>query len=169
MAAPESATSKRLLLALERENKALSLRRSGANEAEIAESLGMTKSGAHKAVWRALRRAQSLTAEQADEWVALELDRLDRMQMALWPRALAGDVKAIDRILDIMRRRAKLLGLDAPSRHELTGKDGDPIEVREDPSQLTDEELRNRAERIFDKYREDDAAGTGDPAGGQTP
>jgi len=35
------------------------------------------------------------------------------MQVALWSSAMKGDPKSIDRILRIMERRARLLGLDA--------------------------------------------------------
>jgi len=48
----------------------------------------------------------------------LEALRLDQMQAALWQRATDGEVRAIDRILRIMERRARLLGLDEPERRE---------------------------------------------------
>lgn len=38
---------------------------------------------------------------------------------------------AIDRLLKIEERRAKLLGLDAPKKTELTGADGGPVEFSE--------------------------------------
>jgi hypothetical protein len=45
-----------------------------------------------------------------------ELDRLDRMQVALWPRAMKGDDRAIGTIVRLMERRARLVGIDAPQR-----------------------------------------------------
>jgi len=42
----------------------------------------------------------------------LELERLDAMQAAIWDDAMNGHLGAIDRVLKIMERRAKLLGLD---------------------------------------------------------
>jgi hypothetical protein len=67
--------------------------------------------------------------EQAQELRALEALRLDQMQAALWQQATDGDVRAIDRILRIMERRARLLGLDEPERRE-TKLEIDPREAR---------------------------------------
>ena len=44
----------------------------------------------------------------------LELARLDVAQRAIWKKVVKGDLAAIDRLLKIMQRRAKLIGLDAP-------------------------------------------------------
>ena len=46
----------------------------------------------------------------------MESERLDALLAALWPAAMAGNCRAVDRCLSVMHRRAKLLGLDAPSR-----------------------------------------------------
>jgi len=45
---------------------------------------------------------------------ALELERCDRLQAAVWPAATQGDVAAVAAVLRIMERRARYLGLDAP-------------------------------------------------------
>jgi hypothetical protein len=42
----------------------------------------------------------------------LELERLDRLLIALWDLATGGSLGAIDRVLKVMQRRAELLGLD---------------------------------------------------------
>jgi len=68
---------------------------------------------------------QTLAAEYRD----LELERLDYLQVALWKAALDGNEKKTDRILKIMEHRAKYLGLFAPEKKEITGKDGDPVQV----------------------------------------
>jgi hypothetical protein len=52
----------------------------------------------------------------------LELERLDALHAACWPAALAGHLRSIDTVLRIMRRRAALLGLDAPRRHHVTAE-----------------------------------------------
>jgi hypothetical protein len=43
-----------------------------------------------------------------------ELAELDVLQAAVWPRAVAGHLPSVDAALGIMKRRARLLGLDAP-------------------------------------------------------
>ena len=49
--------------------------------------------------------------ESAAEILELELTRLDRLLMAVYPAAINGDLQAIDRALKIEDMRAKLLGL----------------------------------------------------------
>jgi hypothetical protein len=65
-------------------------------------------------VTRALR--DTVSKETANELRALELDRLDSMWIVVWPLVLQGDLKAIDRCLRIMERRAAICGLNAPKR-----------------------------------------------------
>lgn len=104
--------------AREKERQAISLRLTGATLWQIAQALGYNnESSVRSAIERGLNRA---VAEPADKMRALELERLDRMLHAIWPTAINGPtqerLQAIDRILKIMDRRAKLMGLDAPLR-----------------------------------------------------
>lgn len=99
--------------AIARERDALELKRAGVTYDVIADRLGFANRGsAYKAVQRALRRTLQ---EPADELRSIEADRLDRMQFAVWAKAMGGDLGAIDRVLRIMDRRAALLGLDVPA------------------------------------------------------
>lgn len=103
---------------LEREALALDLRRAGYEYSQIAEQTGYANaSGARKAVQRALKRG---FVEPAEDLRTLEADRLDLAHRAVWTSALRGDLKAIDRVVKISDRRSKLLGLDAPTRHDHT-------------------------------------------------
>jgi hypothetical protein len=56
---------------------------------------------------------KSCRDEPARELRQLELLRLDQLQAAHYKAAMGGDAAAISRVLSIMDRRAKLLGLDA--------------------------------------------------------
>lgn len=98
---------------IEKERKALELRRAGVSYDVIAQQLGWSNgSGAWQAVQRAMRRTlRDAGTEQVRDQ---ELDRLDRMQQAVWSRALQGDLPAVGTVLRIMERRSRLLGLDAP-------------------------------------------------------
>lgn len=49
----------------------------------------------------------------AAEWIARELETLEELQMDAW------SAKELDTVLRILKRRAKLLGLDAPARQEI--------------------------------------------------
>src|SRR5699024_2045667 len=63
--------------------------------------------------------------QQADEMRTVELSRLDRLQRAVWGKAVKGDLQAVDRALKIIDRRSKLLGLDAPQQVQITANDVD--------------------------------------------
>lgn len=94
-----------------RETSVLELRRAGYTFDRIAGELKIPggRSDAHKIYKRALARTLQ---EPAAEIRQLEADRLDRLQAAVWMKALRGDLPALDRVLRVMERRAKLLGLD---------------------------------------------------------
>lgn len=44
----------------------------------------------------------------------MELDRLDSLQSAFWSRACDGEKEAFDCVMKVIKRRAEMLGLDAP-------------------------------------------------------
>jgi hypothetical protein len=112
---------------LDNQAKALELRRMGFGYAAIAEQIGVGKSQAHRYVVAGLDDARAQISASADELKSEEISRLDGMLAAIWPKARKGDCAAIDRVLKIAERRAKLLGLDAPTRTALEGGgDGTP-------------------------------------------
>jgi hypothetical protein len=116
----ESKTSPRLVRARLKEGQALELRLYGANYQGIADQLGYADAaGAYKAVIRALER---VVTEPAKEVLQLELDRLDRMLGSVLGQAVSGHLGSIDRVLRIMERRDKLLGLETAQKIEHTGE-----------------------------------------------
>ena len=69
------------------------------------------------AVYKTIRKALDRMVDEAVEQARrIEALRLDEMTAAVYPAVSAGDLVAIDRMLDIMRRRSRLLGLDMPLR-----------------------------------------------------
>ena len=134
------------------------MRKAGVTYAEIAKIVGFaTEGGARKTVRIALENIAQKSSEEAAEVRVLELQRLDGVLRIAWSRAVADkSMEAIDRVLKIIERRSKLLGLDAPKRTELTGLDGGPLQTQAAPpgpdlSKLTDEQLE-RFERITREY-----------------
>lgn len=109
----EEKASKRAIEARERQAKALEAKKAGLTYEQIAEKVGYADaSGAYRAVEKALRE---MIREPAEHVRMLELARLDQLWMAYYRRAIEGQAPLIvDRLLRIMERRAKLLGLDAP-------------------------------------------------------
>lgn len=119
----------------QRDADAANLRARGWTYQRVANELGYSNaSGAFKAVQRALKAS---VREANDTAITLELDALDAMANAAWEvldrnhitisqgRVVTIDgvpvpddapvLAAIDRLLKIQERRAKLRGLDAPT------------------------------------------------------
>lgn len=130
-------------LTAERRAKALTLRVSGLTYEQIADQLGYAgRAAAYVDIERALTQRKRDQQAAADLAAPLELERLDTMERAAWAvlrrqhtlvsqgRVIKDDagrpmqddgptLDAIDRLLKIQVRRAKLLGLDMPAKVEV--------------------------------------------------
>jgi hypothetical protein len=100
-----------------RDARVYELRIQGNTFEQIASEVGYSgPSGA----WQAHQRIKSeWIFESIEEARQLELMRLDELQVAVWDRAINGDLPAAHCVLKIMDRRAKLLGLDKPEKVEV--------------------------------------------------
>lgn len=123
--AAKNATNARKTKRLETQLKVMELRRMGKGYVEIANTLGISKSVAHRMVVAALQEIRQSIETETSHLKAEELSRLDAMLAGLWPEARKGSYAAVDRVLKIMERRAKLLGLDAPIKHSATDPTGE--------------------------------------------
>lgn len=112
-----------------RRAKVAKLKLGGISLRQIAQELGCSLGTVHSDLEAVLAR----TVDTADEHIRMERDvSLGRCEVALraiWPRICRGDVEAINAFVRLDQRRAKLLGLDAPTKQELSGPDGGPIPV----------------------------------------
>lgn len=100
-----------------KEDEALRLRIARNTFSIIAETLEYeTESGAYRAYQRALKRHP---APDATEQRVLENQRLDRLMLTYWQRAMNGEREAGEFILKAMKRRAEMNGLDAPAEVQL--------------------------------------------------
>lgn len=124
-------------------DKCMSLRVLGMSYAEIAKQTGISRQGAYKAVQTALDEIRASYRETAAEVLELELDRLDEMTRALSGKVGYGDPQAVTAALRVMDRRAKLLGLDAPTKIAPTDPSGDNPYLA-----ASDEELRALAVKV---------------------
>ena len=95
----------------ERNRSALSLRIEGLTYRQIAERLGVAVSRAHELVKREAAETLPDDAAVAD-WRALQMSRLEAMNLAVWDRACAGDIPAVLTVLRIAAAQSRLLGLD---------------------------------------------------------
>jgi hypothetical protein len=116
---PKSVAGRKKIESLEREIRALELRKSGFTYQRIKEELGISISGVAMLLKRALGRLERQSIEGVSEYRRLQLERLDSMLFFCWDHAQKGDLNAIDRVLRIEERRSKLLGLDFPDQQPI--------------------------------------------------
>lgn len=99
----------------DRRARAVALRLAGVDYETIASQLGYASRGAAtKDVCRALEANRAECAEAVENLREADLLRLDRMLMVAWNKVIRdGNLRAVEVVLKIMERRAKLVGLDA--------------------------------------------------------
>ena len=110
----------------ERDLRIFKMRQAGVSVSEIARRFGVTVSACNTAVQRQLQKLNKEALMAYPEVLRMELERLDALQQAAWPMTqhrkvtlddgteitADPDLKAIQQVLMIMDRRAKLLGMD---------------------------------------------------------
>ncbi|MCW2900946.1 MAG: hypothetical protein JWO67_3211 [Streptosporangiaceae bacterium] len=136
----EARNSPRRISARVKRLRAVQLKIAGATYQQIADTptdaangdmraLYPNRQRAFEAVDAALKETAKETEGSASELRELELQRLDSLHMSLWPATRPSravnceqcgstlwrdtDLQAIGRVLDVMKRRASLAGLDA--------------------------------------------------------
>lgn len=116
----KSPNAPRKSTAAERKRQALEFRMAGLTFQQIGDQLKITKQAAHQLVVTALDEVREQIAETAPQVLTMELERLDSLWRTVYPEAKRGNLGAVDRSIRIMERRAKLLGLDAPAKSDVT-------------------------------------------------
>lgn len=97
------------------------MRMQGHTFPDIATQLGYnSKQSAWSDYQAALRDARDEYTDDLTELRAFELARLDAIAKRAWEYDTTGDIKALDVLLKVADRRARLLGLDQPVKHELS-------------------------------------------------
>lgn len=127
-----AATNAQLIKTAERRAYILGLRKAGGTYRQIAAQaivhfgaenlpLGFDARYAYKDVKRELDRLRTQMSVDVEAVRQLALERLNIAHLAIWQQVRDGHLGAIDRFLRISDRRARLLGLDAPEKHEHEG------------------------------------------------
>ncbi|QKW31511.1 hypothetical protein HUT11_35710 (plasmid) [Streptomyces seoulensis] len=137
-----------------RRTELLKLRRQGVRfDDPRVEALGYSSpNAARKDLTRALEAHRKEEKAEIGVYRQQENERLDTLLEAAWPQAtqptpirdkegnVVGeelDMRAVDTVLRLMDRRAKLNGLDMPAKAEVTGADGGPLALSTaDPDKL---------------------------------
>jgi hypothetical protein len=124
-----------------KQTKALHLRAHGHTLRSIAQVLECAISTAKKLVDDAAAEERKSISRAKADLVELELIRCDTYLRALMKGIQSGNMRAIETALHVGKRRADLLGLDAPVRQEIAGPEQGPIVVKRDLTQLSMEDL----------------------------
>lgn len=110
----------------ERDSRIYKMRQAGVAVAEIARRFNISTKAVNSAVQRQLSKMNQEALMAYPEVLRMELERLDALQQSIWPmtqhRRVVGpdgvevnlepDMKAIQQVLAIMDKRAKLLGME---------------------------------------------------------
>jgi predicted transcriptional regulator len=132
--------------------RALELRIQGQPFRAIGRELGVSHARVVQYVQQSLAALAAQEQAHAQAQRQLDLERIDRALAGVMPKAEAGDAAAVQSLCRLLERRAKLLGLDAPTRSVVAGDPEAPITVAA-VSQLSDEERAARIEAILDRAK----------------
>ncbi|MFC4223560.1 terminase small subunit [Lysinibacter cavernae] len=142
-----------------RDEQALDLRRAGMTLEAITKQLSFKSVNEAKAsLKRAMQRSGGPISDLED-LRALELDRLDRMQVALWPAATRGEVTAVDRVLKIQEQRLRIARVKREELSRLTDSFDEAVAALD---LATEDIAAAEAGRVL-AQRIDAACASGDP------
>lgn len=130
------------------DTEALKLRSLGWTYQQIGDHMGCTKQAASDRCKRALA---AIPADAVDEHRKIEGERLDTLMRVAMERVLNNDkgvLFAIDRVLAIQERKARLYGLDAPQKTQVITLDYIESEIQRLEAELggNDDAQRREAE-----------------------
>lgn len=111
--------------------QALDLRIAGTEYRAIAAQLGVSLSTAHGLVHTEMARVAELNRGKAEELREIELAKLDAIERDMRPRSERGDANAAGVLVRVSVQRAKLCGLEAAQKHEITGANGGPLAIED--------------------------------------
>ncbi len=120
-------TSPVVIVAARRKDEELKLRISGMTYREIAQAMiarygvdslphSYDERYAYADIKAEVIKLHASNLDTVNDLRMLEAQRLDQVQLAIMPKVLNGDLKAIDRFLKIVDTRAKLFGLYSPAQ-----------------------------------------------------
>ena len=111
----------------ERDFRIFQMRKTGTSTQEIAKRFNISTKAVNYAIQRQLSRMNQEALLAYPEVLRMELERLDSLQQSVWPLTqhrkvtapdgseivVEPDLRAVQQLLSIMDRRAKLLGMEA--------------------------------------------------------
>jgi len=126
--------------------KAFELRKMGLSLEAVGQQLGVSRQRVHKLISKSLAELDALNTQSLTELRDLDLARLDDALLQMMVQMKRGNQGAVDRVIRILERRAKLIGLDAPTRTEMSGPGGEPLEFVDKTEEVRAKLFRNGVE-----------------------
>lgn len=114
-------------IASERRAQMLRMKVEGRSVNEIAAHFNTSPGTVRKDISRAVRKAKDLEIQEAELYRQLQAARLETLLTAVWPKAIAGDVKSSEQARKLIADLTDLLGIKIPVRTEISGPDGGAI------------------------------------------
>lgn len=145
MSSQPSKTPKPSAERLIKQTQALQLRAHGHSFRGIAKALGCSLGTAHTLIKDAFAAERKGISEAKADLVEMEILRCDTYLQAIAKQVQMGNVRAVDTALKVAERRARLLGLDAPTKIAPTDPNGNALPSQPDLSRLNTEELKSLA------------------------
>lgn len=115
----------------DRIKEAFKLRQAGYTQQEIADQLGIHQTVVSDYLKDSYEKLREEQAEESKHYARLDMSRLDNLLKALQAGVERGESRAISTAIKVLERRAKLLGLDAPTKQQVeinTAKSAEDIE-----------------------------------------
>lgn len=125
----------------ERDLRIFKMRQAGVASNEIARRFGISTGAVNSAIRRQLEKLNREALMAYPEVLRLELERLDALQQAIWPLTqhrkvtlddgtevtLEPDLRAVQQVLSVMDRRARLLGMEQTNINVMV-EQGEPMQ-----------------------------------------
>jgi uncharacterized protein YerC len=133
------------LSAVERRAQIFEYVKAGSSYRDIGRKFGVSHVTIARDVRRTLQALHRTAIHDLDLYRQIELVRLDQLLQGIWLDAVAGNPGAVTLALRILERRARLLGLDAPTKIDIEAR------VRAIASQegLDADEVMHEVERLL--------------------
>jgi predicted transcriptional regulator len=147
-------TSANKMATSERRKKAIELRKAGYTYQEIGEKLGITKQAAHKHIKKLLQDDKEQSQDQAREYRAIGLLRLEELFKKFYLKGIGGSIADAEQARKIQADITKLSGAEMPIKTAITTKDGEN-DIIPDGLQMTESEIDQRIAELQQKFEND--------------
>lgn len=137
----------------ERRARVAELYRQKMPQAKIAKKLNVAVGTVNKDIQAIRSDWRASAVDDIDERIQEQLRRTEKLYEALQSGISKGSARHVEVALQVLKRQAELVGMDAPKKHEVAGPAGGPIAMQAIPA-LEDKEI----DRILDAARDPLAA-----------